>query len=111
MLGLGGPLPRIAPHGAGRAVDVQPAIDDGSVKIVYDPPQEMEVDHHFHKIEHIMETFKPKRVVLDSLSTYGSSLGADGRMFRDFSHALVALMKEHQVAAVDNNENPEMLGM
>jgi hypothetical protein len=50
-------------------------------------------------------------VVLDSLSTYGSSLGADGRMFRDFFHALVALMKEHQVAAVYNNENPEMLGI
>jgi len=32
-------------------------------------------------------------------------------MFRDFFHALIALMKEHQVAAVYNNENPEMLGM
>jgi KaiC/GvpD/RAD55 family RecA-like ATPase len=57
-----------------------------------------------------MEEFKPKRVVIDSLSTYGSTLGV-GRMFRDFFHALVALMKEHQVAAVYNNENPEMLGM
>ena len=65
----------------------------------------------FHKIEQIMEAFKPKRVVLDSLSTYGSSLGTDGRLFRDFFHALVALMKEHQVAAVYNNENPELLGM
>ena len=27
------------------------------------------------------------------------------------SHALVALMKEHQIAAVYNHENPEMLGM
>jgi KaiC/GvpD/RAD55 family RecA-like ATPase len=49
--------------------------------------------------------------VLDSLSTYGSSLGTEGRVFRDFFHALVALMKEHQIAAVYNNENPEMLGM
>lgn len=32
-------------------------------------------------------------------------------MFRDFFHALVALMKEHQIAAVYNHENPEMLGM
>jgi circadian clock protein KaiC len=71
----------------------------------------MEVDHHFHKIEQIIEAFKPKRVVLDSLSTYGSSLGTDGRLFRDFFHALVALMKEHQLAAVYNNENPELLGM
>ena len=50
-------------------------------------------------------------MVIDSLSTYGSSLGTQGRVFRDFFHALVALMKEHQVAAVYNHENPEMLGM
>ena len=49
--------------------------------------------------------------MIDSLSTYGSSLGTQGRVFRDFFHALVALMKEHQIAAVYNHENPEMLGM
>ena len=58
-----------------------------------------------------MEEFRPKRVVFDSISTYGSSLGTTGRVFRDFFHALVALMKEHQTATVYNHENPEMLGM
>jgi circadian clock protein KaiC len=71
----------------------------------------MEVDRHFHSIESIVEEFKPKRVVIDSLSTYGYNLGTQGRLFRDFFHALVALMKEHQIAAVYNHENPEMLGM
>ena len=32
-------------------------------------------------------------------------------MFRDFFHALVALMKVQQTATVYNHENPEMLGM
>ena len=50
-------------------------------------------------------------MLFDSLSTYGSNLGTEGRMFRDFFHALVALMKEHQTATVYNHENPEMLGM
>jgi len=81
------------------------------VRLYYDHPQEIEVDHHFHKIEQIVEEFQPKRALLDSLSTYGSSLGTTGRVFRDFFHALVALMKEHQIAAVYNHENPEMLGM
>ena len=49
--------------------------------------------------------------MIDSLSTYGSSLGASERSFRDFFHAVVALMKERQVTAVYNHENPEMLGM
>lgn len=92
-------------------IDLQREIDRGMVQVYYDPPQEIEVDHHFHKIEQIVEKFQPKRAVLDSLSTYGSNLGTTGRVFRDFFHALVALMKEHQVAAVYNNENPEMLGM
>ena len=69
------------------------------------------MDVHFHHIEQLVEEFKPKRVVIDSLSTYGSNLGTQGRIFRDFFHALVALMKEHQIAAVYNHENPEMLGM
>jgi hypothetical protein len=30
---------------------LQPAIDGDVVRVVYDPPQEIEVDHHFHKIE------------------------------------------------------------
>jgi len=39
--------------------------------------------------------------------------GADGRVVLDSMYAtpLVALMKEHQIAAVYNHENPEMLGM
>jgi circadian clock protein KaiC len=111
MLTLDEQVPQVLRNAASIGIELQPAIDKGLVQIYYDPPQEIDIDHHFHTIETIMEEFKPKRVVFDSLSTYGSSLGTEGRMFRDFFHALVALMKEHQVAAIYNNENPEMLGM
>ncbi|HET9396689.1 MAG TPA: ATPase domain-containing protein, partial [Nitrospiraceae bacterium] len=92
-------------------IDLQRWIDQGLIRLQYDPPQEILVDEHFHGIEQVVEEFKPKRVVFDSISTYGSSLGTHGRVFRDFFHALVALMKEHQTATVYNHENPEMLGM
>ena len=111
MLSLDEQVAQILRNAASLGIDLQAGIDSGVLKVVYDPPQEIEVDHHFYQIERIIEEFKPKRVVLDSLSTYGSNLGTEGRVFRDFFHALVALMKEHQVAAVYNNENPEMLGM
>lgn len=42
---------------------------------------------------------------------HASSLEAAGRSFRDFFHAVIALMKEHQVTAIYNHENPELLGM
>jgi circadian clock protein KaiC len=49
--------------------------------------------------------------VIDSLSTYSSTLGNSDRSFRDFFHALVLLMKQHQVTVIYNFENPQMLGM
>jgi KaiC/GvpD/RAD55 family RecA-like ATPase len=98
-------------NAASIGIDLHGAIDRAAVRLYYDPPQEIEIDRHFHRIEQIVREFKPRRAVIDSLSTYGSSLGAAGRTFRDFFHAIVALMKEHQVTAIYNHENPEMFGM
>lgn len=92
-------------------IDLRAAMARGLVQLVYEPPQEIEIDVHFHRIERLVEEFKPTRVLIDSLSTYGSSLGTEGRVFRDYFHGLVALMKEYQIAAVYNHENPEMFGM
>ncbi|MCA1587084.1 MAG: hypothetical protein LC791_20715 [Acidobacteria bacterium] len=92
-------------------LDLESDIAAGLIRLQFDAPQEIEIDRHFYQIEQIIQDFKPKRVVIDSLSTYGSSMGSSARVFRDFFHALVKLMKEHQIAAVYNHENPEMLGM
>ena len=110
LLSLDEQVPQLLRNAVTIGIDLQPAIDAGVVKIFYDAPQEIEIDYHFAKIERLVEDFKPRRVVIDSLSTYGTALGTGGRLFRDFFHALVALMKEHQVACVYNHENPEMLG-
>jgi len=111
MLSLDEQIPEIIRNASTIGIDLEPSIESGLVKLHYDPPQEIEVDHHFHTIERLVEEFRPVRVVIDSLSTYGSNLGTRGRVFRDFFHALIALMKENQIAAVYNHENPEMLGM
>lgn len=111
MLSLDEQVPQILRNAASVGIDLKTSIDSGLVVLEYEPPQEIEVDVHFHHIEELVKEFKPKRVVIDSLSTYGSSLGTKGRVFRDFFHALVSLMKENQIVAVYNHENPEMLGM
>ena len=111
MFSLDEQVPQIIRNAKSIGIDLQNAIDEGMVRVQYDTPQEIEIDHHFRNVERLVEEFRPKRVLFDSLSTYGSNLGAEGRMFRDFFHALVALMKEHQTATVYNHENPEMLGM
>jgi len=111
LLSLDEQVPQVMRNGASIGLDLQADIDRGLVRLYYDAPQEIQVDYHFHKIEKIIGEFKPRRVVIDSLATYGSTMGAQGRVFRDFFHALVALMKEHQIAAVYNHENKEMAGM
>lgn len=111
MLSLDEQVPQILRNARSIGIDFQQWIDEGLVRVHYDPPQEIEVDRHFHEIEQLVREFQPRRVVFDSLSTYGSSLGTQGRTFRDFFHALVALMKEQQTVTVYNHENPEMLGM
>ncbi len=111
MLSLDEQVPQLLRDAASIGIDLQKELDRGSVLMRYDTPQEIDIDYHFHTIERLVEEFKPKRVLIDSLSTYGVNLGTQGRPFRDFFHALVALMKEHQIAAVYNLENPEMLGM
>ncbi len=111
MLSLDEPVRQIIRNANSVGIDLKKLIDGGLVRVQYDTPQEIEIDRHFHDIEQIMADFKPRRVLFDSLSTYGSNLGTTGRTFRDFFHALVALMKEYQTATVYNHENPEMLGM
>jgi len=111
MLSLDEQVEQIMRNAASIGIDLQGQIKKDLVRVEYEPPQEIEVDVHFHHIEELVKEFKPKRVLIDSLSTYGSALGTRGRLFRDFFHALVALMKEHQIVAVYNHENPEMLGM
>jgi circadian clock protein KaiC len=111
MFSLDEQVPQIIRNANSIGIDLQKAIDDGMIKVQYDTPQEIEIDRHFHDVEQVIEDFKPRRVLFDSLSTYGWNMGSEGRLFRDFFHALVALMKEHQTATVYNHENPEMLGM
>src|SRR5437899_2895331 len=111
MITLDEPPGQVLRNAQSIGIDLRSLIDRRLAHLWYEPPQEFEIDRHFAQIEAIVEDFKPQRVVIDSLSTYGSSLGATERSFRDFFHAIVALMKEHQVTAVYNHENPEMLGM
>jgi circadian clock protein KaiC len=111
MLTLDEPRAQVLRNAASIGIDLTPSIDQGLVRLVYDRPQEIEIDRHFLQLEKIVKEFRPQRAVIDSLSTYGSSLGPTGRSFRDFFHAVVALMKEHQVTTLYNHENPELLGM
>lgn len=111
MVALDEPTAQILRNAGQIGLDLEPAIARDALRIWYDSPQELEIDRHFAQLEEMVRTYQPKRVVIDSLSTYSSTLGNSDRSFRDFFHALVLLMKQHQVTVIYNFENPQMLGM
>jgi circadian clock protein KaiC len=111
MVTLDEPPAQVIRNAATIGIDLQDLIDRELVQLWYDSPQELEIDRHFARIEELVAERHPQRVVIDSLSTYGGSLGHRAQTFRDFLHACVGLMKQNQVTALYNHENPEMLGM
>jgi len=51
------------------------AIERDMLRIWYDSPQELEIDRHFARLGELIRTFQPRRVLIDSLSTYSSTPG------------------------------------
>jgi len=110
MVTLDEPQDRMIRNGATIGIDLPREIDRGMIDIWYQSPQEMETDRHFAELNERIQRFKPRRVVVDSLAGYGSMISPAVHM-KDFLHAIVGLIRQWQITAVFNHENPEMLGM
>ena len=110
LLTLDEPAAQVMRNARSIGIDLEQAIEGDRLRVWYEPPQEIELDRHFHLLERVIDTFRPQRVVIDSLSSYASSMAPD-ESFRDFFHALTSLMREVGATAVYNFESPEMLGL
>jgi circadian clock protein KaiC len=110
MVTLDEPQDRMIRNAATVGIDLRREIDRGMIDIWYQSPQEMEADRHFAELEGRIRRFEPRRIVVDSLAGYGSMISPVVHM-KDFLHAVVSLMRQWQITAVFNHENPEMLGM
>src|SRR5262245_13354280 len=67
MITLDEPPAQVLRNAASIGIDIQAAIDGGLIRLLFAPPQEIEIDRHFAEIEEIVETFRPRRAVVDSL--------------------------------------------
>src|ERR1700733_14159138 len=64
-------------------------VEDGSIHVLFESPQELNIDAHFAQIVKLVEERDIQRVVIDGLTSYSSALEDPGR-YRDFFHAMVA---------------------
>ena len=101
---------QIARNAQTLGLDLQAQIDDGSIHLLFDSPQELSIDAHFAKIVRTIEKYDIQRMIIDGMTSYSTAL-ADQAIYRDFFHALVAFSKHRLMATFFNYENPEFLGL
>jgi circadian clock protein KaiC len=101
---------QIARNSATIGLNLQEQIDSGEIHILFESPQELEINVHFAQIVGLVEKYNIERLVIDGMTSYSTAL-ADHALYRDFFHALVAYTKSRLMATFFNYENPEFLGI
>jgi circadian clock protein KaiC len=91
-------------------LDLEKQIADGTIHIMFESPQELEIDSHYARIVDLIEKHDIKRMVIDGMTSYSTAIGEAG-VYRDFFHALVAYTKQRLMTTFFNYENPEFLGI
>jgi circadian clock protein KaiC len=91
-------------------LDLKKQIDDGTIHVLFDSPQELNIDVHFARIVSTIEKYDIQRMVIDGMTSYSTAL-QDQAVYRDFFHALVAYSKHRLMTTFFSYENPEFLGL
>ncbi len=91
-------------------LDLEAQIDAGNIHILFESPQELDVDAHFARITRIVEEQNIQRLVIDGVTSYSAAL-RDQVVYRDFFHAIIAYSKSRLLTTFFNYENPEFLGI
>jgi len=91
-------------------INLQEQINAGTLHILYESPQELEIDSHYARLVRTIEKYDVQRLVIDGVTSYSTALD-DQRSYRDFFHALVAYAKGRLMTTFFNYENPELFGL
>jgi circadian clock protein KaiC len=91
-------------------IDLQTHLDSGMLHILYESPQELEVDSHYHTLLRTITEHDIQVLVIDGVTSYSTALD-NQRSYRDFFHALVAFSKFRLMTTFFNYENPELFGL
>ena len=91
-------------------LDLQEQVDEGAIRILFESPQELDVDVHFAQIVRTVEKYDIRRMVIDGMTSYSTAM-VDQGVYRDFFHGLVAYSKRKLMTTFFNYENPEFLGI
>src|SRR5271170_758313 len=68
-------------------LNLKEQVDKGMIQVLYDSPQELEIDVHFDLIVRTIEKYKMERLLIDGMTSYSNAL-KDQALYRDFIHSL-----------------------
>jgi circadian clock protein KaiC len=91
-------------------LNLEEQVADGTIQILFESPQELDVDAHYARIIQLIEEHDIKRMVIDGMTSYSTAIG-EIAVYRDFVHAIVAYSKQRLMTSFFNYENPEFLGV
>jgi circadian clock protein KaiC len=91
-------------------LNLEEQVADGTIQILFESPQELDIDAHYSRIIHLIEEHDIQRMVIDGMTSYSTAIGEVG-VYRDFFHAVVAYSKQRLMTTFFNYENPEFLGI
>jgi circadian clock protein KaiC len=91
-------------------LDLEEQVANGTIQILFESPQELDVDAHYARIVRVIEERDIQRMVIDGMTSYSTAIG-EASVYRDFFHAIVAYSKQRLMTTFFNYENPEFLGI
>jgi circadian clock protein KaiC len=91
-------------------LNLEEQVADGTIEILFESPQELDIDAHYARIIRTVEERDIRRMVIDGMTSYSTAIG-ETAVYRDFFHAIVAYSKQRLMTTFFNYENPEFLGI
>ena len=68
-------------------------VTDGTIRIMFESPQELDIDAHYARIIQLIEEHDVQRMVIDGMTSYSTAIG-EVAVYRDFFHAIVPYSKQ-----------------
>jgi circadian clock protein KaiC len=91
-------------------LNLEEQVADGTIQIMFESPQELDIDAHYARITGLIEKHNVQRMLIDGMTSYSTAIG-EVSVYRDFFHAIVAYSKQRLMTTFFNYENPEFLGI
>jgi circadian clock protein KaiC len=101
---------QIARNARTLGLEWKEAVDSGLIEVFHEHPQELEINAHFDRIMKAIEKRNVQRLVIDGMTSYSTAL-KDQRIYRDFFHSLVGVVKQRLMIGFFSYENPEVFGI